>query len=129
MGNHFIFSDLIERYSVDFTLLIPSEEGSYDDLGEWVPPKPTKSDERGAIVPLQSQLIYQSGGRLTSMDRQLFIKNEIPLKAQVIFDGATFDVEAMTPYGTYADFNSYILKAVINSDGLQQHNTNSSGTD
>ncbi|WP_353856440.1 hypothetical protein [Bacillus sp. Bos-x628] len=129
MGNHFIFSDLIKRYSVDFTLLIPSEEGLYNNLGEWVPAKPISSTERGAIVPLQSQLVYQSGGRLTSMDRQLFIKNEFPLKAQVLFEGATFDIEAMTPFGTYADFNSYILKAVINSDGLQQHNTNSPRTD
>lgn len=129
MKNHFQFGDLIEKYSVDFTLLLPASEGFYDDLGKWVEGKPLESEEKGAIVPLQAQLIYQSGGRLTQMDRQLYFQRKIPFKAQVVFDGVTFLVEAMTPYGTYADFNSYILKAVSNSDGLQQHNQNGSQND
>ncbi|QID51022.1 MULTISPECIES: hypothetical protein [Bacillus] len=129
MKNHFQFGDLIEKYSVDFTLLLPASEGFYDDLGKWVEGQPVESEEKGAIVPLQAQLIYQSGGRLTQMDRQLYFQKKIPFKAQVVFDGVTFLVEAMTPYETYADFNSYILKAVSNSDGLQQHNQNGSQND
>ncbi|MFB8733891.1 hypothetical protein ACEQPO_08035 [Bacillus sp. SL00103] len=87
--------------------------GDYDDLGRWQDGE-SITTKRGALVVLPSQLIYQSGGRLTTFDRQLYINKsvEIPLKSKVIYKGSRYHVESMNPFEDYADFNSYILKAV-----------------
>ncbi|MBY8913309.1 hypothetical protein KY305_11215 [Bacillus sp. YC2] len=112
MGRQFYFQDLITEYAVLFTLTTPADEGHYDDLGRWVSGESAISVESGALIPLPTQLIYQSGGRLTSYDRQLYINKNIPLKSRIEYDGVTYDVESKIPYSDYADFDSYILKAV-----------------
>lgn len=103
------FKRLIEKYSVPFTLLVETD-GHYE-VGEWVEGKSEDTEENGALVPLPSSLIYQSGGRLTQYDRHLYIEKEIPLKSKVLYKGVTYHVESKTPYADYADFNQYVLKA------------------
>ncbi|WP_305961053.1 hypothetical protein [Bacillus safensis] len=113
----FSFMKLIEKYSVTFDLVVQGA-GDYDNLGRWKDGEAITTTQKGALVVLPSQLIYQSGGRLTTLDRQLYISKavEIPLKSKVIYKGATYHVESMNPFEDYADFNSYILKAVSSFD-------------
>ncbi|WP_144472007.1 hypothetical protein [Bacillus pumilus] len=113
----FNFMKLIEKYSVTFDLIVQSA-GDYDDLGQWKDGESITTTQKGALVVLPSQLIYQSGGRLTTFDRQLYISKsvEIPLKSKVIYKESSYHVESMNPFEDYADFNSYILKAVSSFD-------------
>ena len=115
--SQFNFKRLIDKYSVMFELVI-QDEGGYDELGRWQDGEAVTTTQKGALVVVPSQLIYQSGGRLTTFDRQLYISKsvEIPLKAKVIYKGNTYHVESMNPFEDYADFNSYILKAVSSFD-------------
>ncbi|WP_426578890.1 hypothetical protein P5490_000010 [Bacillus altitudinis] len=68
----FSFMKLIEKYSVTFDLVVQSA-GDYDNLGRWQDGEAITTTQKGALVVLPSQLIYQSGGRLTTLDRQLYI--------------------------------------------------------
>ncbi|WP_426005355.1 hypothetical protein [Bacillus sp. DWP3-1] len=115
--SQFNFMKLIDKYSVTFDLIVQSE-GDYDDIGRWQDGEPITTTQKGALVVLPSQLIYQSGGRLTTFDRQLYISKsvEIPLKSKVIYKGSSYHVESTNPFEDYADFNSYILKAVSSFD-------------
>ncbi|MDQ0816068.1 hypothetical protein QF033_000646 [Bacillus pumilus] len=116
--SQFNFEKLIDKYSVTFDLVVQSSEGDYDDLGRWQDGEAITTTQKGALVVLPSQLIYQSGGRLTTFDRQLYINKsvKIPPKSKVIYKGSTYHVESMNPFEDYADFNSYILKAVSSFD-------------
>lgn len=113
MPEIFQFKRLIQKYSVPFTLEIETA-GTRNDIGEWVNGVPVTSTQRGAIIPLTKQEIYQAGGRLTSADRTLIIDKKvvIPLKSKVFYGGTTYHVEAIVPYGDYGDFNTYTLKSV-----------------
>ncbi|MCP1147391.1 hypothetical protein [Bacillus sp. 1735sda2] len=115
--SQFNFIKLIDKYSVTFDLIVQSA-GDYDDLGRWQDSESITTTQKGALVVLPSQLIYQSGGRLTTFDRQLYISKsvEIPLKSKVIYKESSYHVESMNPFEDYADFNSYILKAVSSFD-------------
>lgn len=111
------FGDLIEEFSVEFEMLFPSEAEptqKYDDLG-----KPIKTDNPvpimavGALIPLPQKVIYESGGRLTESDRQLYsLNHDIPHKTKIYYGGVTYHVESKTPYHPYSDFSLYILKGV-----------------
>ena len=107
----FEFADLINDFSISFKLSVPSEKGYYD-AGEWVQPKSITTDEEGALIPLSSKLIYDSGGKYTRKDRQLIILKKIPLKAKVLYNEATYHVEEELPYEDFADFNVYVLRHV-----------------
>lgn len=111
------FSDLIDEYSVPITIYKPqsgSSQGWDPNTGDPVsstydPP----IDTSGAVIPLTSNQIYQSGGRLTDFDRRLIIDDpDIPPKSLVIYGGQKYSVEQVIPYSIYADFNQYQLKWV-----------------
>lgn len=117
MGNMFDFSDLIEEYSLAIQIILPADptdKGHYDeDTGEWVPPTPAEPINTNAVViPFSSNEIYQSGGRLSSADRQLVISMDIPIKSIVVSEGHKYSVEQELPYSAYAGFNVYELKWV-----------------
>lgn len=112
----FDFSDLIAEYSLPIQIIRPAsgEKGYFDDQrGAWVPPKSADPIETNAVViPFSSDEIYQSGGRITSADRQLIITDIIPIKSTIISDGHKYSVEQELPYIAYAGFNVYELKWV-----------------
>lgn len=87
----------------------------YDDLGKEIrpigPQRPTSG--RGALIPLSQRVIYQSGGRLTESDRQLYsLDHNIPKKTKIMYKGETYHVESKLPLEDYADFSVYMLKGV-----------------
>ena len=114
----FEFEELIEEFSTYFTMQLPVEIKpvvEYDNLGRLVnkddvsPPV----DARGALVPLTERVIYQSGGRLTEADRQLYsLDPNIPKKTKIFHKGMTYHVESKVPYEEFSDFSLYVLKAV-----------------
>lgn len=111
------FGDLIEDFSFEFEMLLPAKDEptqKRDDLG-----KPIKTTApatvigRGALIPLPQRTIYESGGRLTESDRQLYsLDHNIPPKTKIFHEGVTYHVEGKTPYTPYSDFSLYILKGV-----------------
>ncbi len=125
----FEFKDLIDKYSVKFTIEYPSAPPSevsgndledYDLLGNAIENNggtPGVIIEEGALIPLPARVIYQSGGRLTEADRMLYSTNHnIPNKSKILYKGLTYHVESKTPYEDYADFSQYTCKAVTAFD-------------
>lgn len=113
----FDFSDLIDEYSVPITIYKPqdgSSQGWNPNTGDPLPtPQAAPISTKGAVVPLSANQIYQSGGRLTQLDRQLIIDyGNIPPKSIVVYNGQKYSVEQVIPYTDYADFNQYELKWV-----------------
>lgn len=107
------FDRLIDKYSVDFTLVSISE-GNYIG-GKYVAGNRTETPCRGAIVPLPDKKIYQSGGTLTTKDRQLYMKTPIsdPLKTtKVNYKSNEYSIEQDTNWGDYANAFVYVLKWV-----------------
>lgn len=113
----FEFVDMIKEYSVTFQMEYPgttTEPKQYDDLGKVI----NKGDDvpttgEGALIPLSHRQIYNSGGRYTEGDRQLYTTDHnIPPKTKIFYKGMTYSVESKVPWEDYADFSQYMLKGV-----------------
>lgn len=116
------FKRLIKKYSADFVIRTESE-GSYVD-GKWIAGTPSETPMRGAIVPFKEIKIYQSGGHLSSEDRQLYtiapIANALR-NGSVLYKGRTYKIEESTDYSEYADVHIYTLKWVSTDDKHEIH--------
>ena len=114
MAKLYNFKRLIDKYSQTFTLITEDTEGSYVG-GKYVKGRESSAAMTGAIVPVSDSKVYQSGGTLTSKDRQLFMKSPItnPLpKSKVQYKGNTYSIEQGTVFEDYADAHVYVLKWV-----------------
>lgn len=114
MAKLYNFKRLIDKYSQTFTLITEEKGGSYVG-GKYVKGDDTAVTMTGAIVPVSNSKIYQSGGLLTSKDRQLFMKSPIPNplpKSKIRYKGNTYSIEQETDFGEYADAYIYVLKWV-----------------
>jgi len=121
MTKHFQFKRLIDKYSVPFTVQ-RSSEGYYDeDTGEYVEGINESIEMKGAIVPIKSGQIYNSGGRLTFDDRILYVLEPLEFKTRILYNGKTYFVEEAEDFFAYTDFHYYILKAVSSFAGTEQH--------
>ncbi len=112
MPQLFAFRDLIEQYSVAFDIesVVP---GSYDNLGEYVAGETTLTPSRGALIPIASRVVYESGGRIDEKDRQLIkVGAPLTLGSTVLYKGERYRVESWTNHGDYGDFETYLLKYV-----------------
>lgn len=111
---YFHFERLIEKYSSEFTAILPPK-GSYDDSGEYVQGEPEKVSLYGAILDISEKKIYNSNGTLTHKDKQLFIKGELTsnlIGAKVIYEDKQYSVEEEAENCKFTGFSSYILKYV-----------------
>lgn len=111
------FTRLINKYSVSFTLVIPSE-GSYVG-GKFVEGEAERTNLKGAIIPMSESKVYQSGGTYTSKDRQLYLLSPVKkaLKGSSIeYDGNVYSIESETDYKDYCDAAVYNLKWVSSFD-------------
>lgn len=114
------FDNLIDEYSVDFTLVTHSK-GSFVG-GKYVEGTETVAACRGAIIPYADSKIYHSGGTLTKNDRQLIMKTVIPFPlkdTKVRYKGDEYSIEQSTNYGDYASVYIYALEWVSRFDRLQ----------
>lgn len=117
------FTRLIKKYTIPFSLQLFDDNVNgveYDDLGKKVIPTPTVPfDAEGALIPPTHRQIYESGGRLTSSDRLLYIHTnqisgleELPPKTRLFNKGKTYFVESRSDYEDFGDFQSYVLRSV-----------------
>ncbi|GGC98043.1 hypothetical protein [Enterococcus wangshanyuanii] len=108
-----MFASLVAAFAVDFTLILPTGNKGKYIKGEWVPDNQEPVATKGAIIPYDDRTIYQSGGTLTTSDRQLAYVGDIPLGSHIIDAGKEYKVESEEPFREhYADTNLYRLKAV-----------------
>ncbi len=111
---YFHFDRLIDKYSSQFTAVLPSK-GTYDDSGEYVQNEPKKVLLYGAVLDMTEKQIYNSNGTLTQKDKQLFIKGELTsnlVGAKVIYEDKQYNVEEETEDCEFTGFSSYVLKYV-----------------
>lgn len=120
---YFNFKRLIKKYNTNFIVEYakvdkPYNPNDYDVLGKEINPYvPFVRPEEGAIIPMADKVIYQSGGRLNSSDRQLYsLNHDIPKKSKIKYKGEEYHVEAKVSYEDFADFTLYTLKAVDRND-------------
>lgn len=107
------FNRLIEKYSTSF--LFKGASGGRYEGGIFVPSDVEPTQMTGAIVPIKAQKIYQSGGTLTSKDKQLFSSAQLAGSldgAKIIYKGNSFSIEQDTEYSDYSDIYVYLLKWV-----------------
>lgn len=119
---YYNFKRLIKKYTVSFFVQLPANDKQFgndevDDLGNPITPEyAAQKPFKGAIIPFNSREVYQSGGRITESDRQLYIdagSNEniqgelyLPPKTRVIHQNRVYFVEGE---GNYLDFSHFIL--------------------
>ena len=111
------FRRLVKKYSKTFTL-VTHEAGMYVG-GRYVEGDETVKAMTGAIIPLSQRKIYQSGGTLSTTDRQLYTLERISesLKgSQVIYKGRTYSIEEDTDYTDYSEVSVYVLRWVDNDN-------------
>lgn len=112
---YFDFDSLIDKYTVDFTVL-NAGEGSYDDKGDWVVSGSEEEQKQGAIIGISENKIYRSDGVLTEKDKQLYTKESLGRidKAHVVYDGNKYKVEQEPSEGNaqFTGVFSYVLKWV-----------------
>lgn len=117
---YFNLDSLIDKYSVDFTV-ISTSEGSYNDLGDWVSGNTIETTKRGAIIGISDTKMYRSEGMLTSKDRELYMKESLGCdfdNAHVVYNGIKYKVESMpNDNHEFTGVYAYTLKYVSAFNG------------
>lgn len=111
---YFNFEPLISKYSSEFNV-ISSNEGYYDESGDYVESEPTKKTMTGAILSLKEDKIYRSEGQLTSEDRQLFMTTALPdgfIGSIIVFNGNKYKVQQMIENAEFTGVWEYLLKYI-----------------
>lgn len=115
---YFDFSNLIEKYSTNFKVILPSD-GEYDEYGEWKE-KTHTVEKHGAIIAHRESKIFKSEGTLTEQDRALYMLEplDFPLEgAKVIHKDRVYTISSMLENAEFTGCYSYSLKYVSVFDG------------
>lgn len=132
---YYNFKRLIRKYTVSFFVQLPANDKQFkddevDDLGNPINPEYTAQKPfKGAIIPFNSREVYQSGGRITESDRQLYIdlgnseemreKLHLPPKTKVFHQSRVYFVEGEGNYLDFSHFVIYTLKEVSSFNGTE----------
>lgn len=111
---YFNFDALIDKYSVDFTV-ISTGDGHYDDMGEWVTGTEKTTQKRGAIIGISDTKMYRSEGMLTAKDRELYMRESLGAydNTHVMYNGNKYKVESMpNDNHEFSGVYAYTLKYV-----------------
>lgn len=111
---YFDFSSLIEEYSNTFTV-ITYDEGDYDDSGDWQDAKESRTEYTGAIIAFKEGKVFRSEGKITSQDRRLFTREQLPdalLGAMVEYMGKMYMIESELENAEFTGVYSYFLRYV-----------------
>lgn len=123
-GKIYSFTRLITKYNVDFTIQLFDDDTNthvYNDLGEKASPVDYPKEHcHGALIPPSDKEIYQSGGRIRTSDRILYLAESkhpvnvpvLPPKTKVFHKGKTYYVEGDGDFLDFGDFYRYVLKGV-----------------
>ena len=103
---------LINKYSTPF-VWIQQTEGHFDtDTGKWIEGTETETEVQGVIVPYSETTQYQSGGTITSTDRQIISLVELPNKAKIRYQGKEYTITDSTTFSEYAQCYTYQAREV-----------------
>lgn len=106
------FERLIRKYLTNADV-IDEESGSYnEETGLYEKTESSPRIIEVAVIPLPSRLVYQSAGRLTEADKQIYSLNKIKEKTKIKYKGMTYSVEQSNDFTEYGDFYQYVGKAV-----------------
>lgn len=112
--SYFDFSNLIEKYSTEFTVLVPSN-GEYDEYGEWKPETVEKVKKTGAIISHRQSKIFKSEGTLTEQDRALYMLEPIDISlegSKVVHEGKLYTISSELENASFTGCYNYSLKYV-----------------
>lgn len=106
------FARLIKKYTV-VCQLEDTPEGEWI-AGEWIEGKPTITELRGAVVPINERRIQNSGGHYKQGDCEFITLQPINIHSNthIIHNGKKYKLEDATDYSDYADFNVYVARRV-----------------
>lgn len=104
------FERLIRKYftSISIEVEIPGEYVN----GIYVPGTKVPMIMNAAVIPMSSKQLYQSGGRYTDADKNIYTLEPLVPKTKMIYKELTYSVEQSSDYTEYGDFFNYVLKAV-----------------
>ena len=118
---NFNFTRLITKYSREFTATY-SNEGYYNDSGEYVDVSPITVKLTGAILNFKESKIYRAEGTLTTKDKRLFmleaLKTEL-IGGTVIDEGNVYHIEELKENARFTGVYAYTLKWVSAFDTNQ----------
>lgn len=112
MAQYFNFKRLIDKYSTEFTAIIPST-GKYDDLGDFVEGTPTKETLTGAIISMTENRVIRSEGVYTTQDKDLYMfepLSEALQGAKIIHEGKEYRIGNELENGAFTGVWHYTLK-------------------
>lgn len=105
------FDRLLEKYSSTLTTAITTY-GYYDDDGKYHKGERTVVEYQGAVMPMTTKAVYASGGKYTTSDSTLYIKQKLTEGTKIDYEGHSYIVQDETSYERYGGFFKYVLKAV-----------------
>lgn len=109
---YFNFKRLIEKYSTVFTAETPSQSG-FDDSGDHVEGRTTKSTLKGAIIRHRDLKVIRSDGTFTSKDYALYMTSEPAFNligSIVHYEGKRFRVDSELNNSKFTGVWAYNLK-------------------
>ena len=117
------FSRLIKKYSVECQL-VNVTEGNWK-AGTWQAGDTTKTEIKGAIVPITEKRIQNSGGSYKQGDCEFITTEliEINSNTYLVCNDKKYKLQDSTDYSNYADFNIYIARRVSAFDTASTNTT------
>lgn len=104
------FERLIRKYFTSILINIEVPGGFVD--GIYTPGGKVEKQVQAAVIPMSSKQLYQSGGRYTDADKNIYTLEPLIPKTKMIYKELTYSVEQSSDYTEYGDFFHYVLKAV-----------------
>lgn len=103
------FERLLKKYGVKHAELVESTAGGWVN-GYYEEPTTKLVPLECVIVPMATRVIYNSGGRYSSGDRNMYARVLFPLRSKVIYKAVVYSVEEVADYTEYGNFYTYVLK-------------------
>ena len=110
METFFYFERLVEKYERPTTYTVETEGYRDPATGRWVNGVPDTSVRMVAVLPVDSQTIYQSGGRITSAERLLYTRYPLDVRGHIQYEGARWTIERFGDFTEYGDFYRYLAR-------------------
>ena len=117
---YYHFERLIKKYSSKIAAIIPGK-GHYEN-GEYVNDDDKTVELMAAILDIDRKKIYNSGGTLTTQDKQLYVIGTLTEEirgAKIIHKGKEYSVEEDTDNSLFTNFTAYILRYVSAFGGVK----------
>ena len=92
-----------------------TQEGGYDEAGDWKAGEVKKKTLTGAIIAFKESKVFRAEGKITTKDKRLFMCEQLPdalIGAEVVYDGDKFMIESELENAEFTGVYSYLLRWV-----------------